>query len=192
MASKSLKASSARPSTPTGKPATAAPDSALAFSQDQMQALIALADVVFKGIEEIRRCQMQAAHDAREHHGKKQAEVAHASTPTEVFNVQSELLRFDLEAAGKYWQQLAAICAATQADAMNLITRSAATMGGDVTKLLGQPMAMPQMPGFQVPAFQLPAEGASATAEPAQAWNQWVDLGKQWTDMLYRTEAALH
>lgn len=188
MASKTLKAGTARSGTPTARAADAAPDAALAFSQDQLQALIALADTVFKGAEEIRRCQMQAAHDAREHHEKKQAEVANASTPTELFNLQSELLRFDMEAAGKYWQQLAAICAATHADAMSLLTRSVATVGGDVAKLVTQqPLAMPPMPGFPVPA-----EGASATVEPSQAWNQWVDLGKQWSDMLYRTEAALH
>jgi phasin family protein len=187
MASKTQKAGNGR--TAAAKVEASTPDVALAFSQDQLQALIALSDVVFKGAEEIRRCQMQAAHDARLHHEKAQAEVAKAGTSTELFNLQAELLRFDMESSGKYWQQLAAICAATQADAMNLLTRSAATMGGDVAKLVGQPLKLPQ-PGL-APANAASGEAAAAV-DPSQAWNQWVDLGKQWSDMLYRTEAALH
>jgi hypothetical protein len=187
MASKTQKAGNGRAA--AAKVEASAPDAALAFSQDQLQALIALSDVVFKGAEEIRRCQMQAAHDARLHHEKAQAEVANADTSAQLFNLQAELLRFDMESSGKYWQQLAAICAATQADAMNLLTRSAATVGGDVAKLVGQPMKLPQ-PGL-APAATRSAEAAAAI-DPSQAWNQWVDLGKQWSDMLYRTEAALH
>ncbi|MBT9524277.1 MAG: phasin family protein [Rhizobacter sp.] len=185
MASKTQKASDGR--TVVAKTEAPAHDAALAFSQDQLQALIALSDVVFKGAEEIRRCQMQAAHDARVHHEKKQAAVAKAGSSTELFNLQAELLRFDMESSGRYWQQLASICAATQAEAMNLLTRSAATVGGDVAKLVGQPLKLAQ-PG-PAPA----AAGVTAAAvDPSQAWNQWVDLGKQWSDMLYRSEAAMH
>jgi phasin family protein len=189
MASKSPKASNGRAPAQAAQTQmdSTAPDAALAFSQDQLQALIALSDVVFKGAEEIRRCQMQAAHDARLQHEKAQTQVSKAVTPAELLNLQAELLRFDMESAGKYWQQLAAICAATQADAMNLITRSAATVGGDVAKLVALPL--PQVAPMQ--ASPAPRAGEVPT-DPSQAWNQWVDLGKQWTDMLYRTEAALH
>lgn len=187
MASKTQKAGTGHAT--VAKVEASAPDTALAFSQDQLQALIALSDVVFKGAEEIRRCQMQAAHDARLHHEKAQSEIAKAGTPADLFNQQAELLRFDMESSGRYWQQLAAICAATQADAMSLLTRNAAAVGGDVVKLVGTPLKLPQ-PGF-APAVADSAEAAAA-ADPSQAWNQWVDLGKQWSDMLYRTEAALH
>lgn len=187
MASKTQKAGNGR--APAAKAQAPSHDAALAFSQDQLQALIALSDVVFKGAEEIRRCQMQAAHEARLHHEKAQADVAKAGNANELFNLQAELLRFDMESSGKYWQQLAAICAATQADAMNLLTRSAATVGGDVAKLVGQPLKLPQ-PGL-VPSAASTGEAAAAV-DPSQAWSQWVDLGKQWSDMLYRTEAALH
>lgn len=178
---------------PAANAAHSTPDAALAFSQDQLQALIGLTDVVFKCSEEIRRCQMQAAHEAHEHHEKAQADVARASTPAELFNLQSELLRFDMEAAGKYWQQLAAICAATQADAMTLITRSAAVVGGDVAKLVTQPLPLAATRAT-TSSSSAPSEGTGtvSNSEASQAWNQWVDLGKQWTDMLYRNEAALH
>lgn len=188
MASKIQKASNGRASAASNSKSTdAVPDAALTFSQDQLQAIIGFTDLMLKGAEEMRRCQMQAAHHAREHHEKAQALVAKARTPAELFDVQSELLRFDIEAAGRYWQQMASICAATQADALDLVNRSAATVGGDVAKLVGQPL--PQVAARSTPAA---SEAPASTEVSAQAWNQWVDLGKQWTDMLYRTEAALH
>ena len=144
------------------------PDVALSLSQDQMQALIGLTDVLFKGAEEMRRCQMEAAHQAREHHEHTQARVAKARTPAELIELQTELLRFDLESSSRYWQQLAAICVATQASSMSLLSRSASA-----------PLA-PEAPA------------ATVADAPAQAWNQWVDLSKQWTDMVYRTEASIH
>lgn len=187
MASKTQKAGNGRAPAQAAESEGSTQEAALTFSQDQLQALIALTDVVFKGAEEMRRCQMEAAHEARLQHEKKQAEVAKARTPTELFNLQAELMRFDMEAAGKYWQQLAAICATTQAEAVSLITRSAATVGGDVAKLVAQPL-----PQAGAAAASTASRDAGAVTDPSQAWNQWVDLGKQWTDMLYRTEAALH
>ncbi|MBC7954798.1 MAG: phasin family protein [Cytophagales bacterium] len=188
MASKTHKANNGHSPTLAAQAGNSAPDAALAFSQDQLQSLIALTDVVFKGAEEIHRFQMQAAHDARLQHEKAQAQVSQAATPADLLNLQSELLRFDMASAGKYWQQLAAICAATQADAMNLITRSAATVGGDMARLAAQPL--PQVMPLQTATA--PRESGATAADPTQAWNQWVDLGKQWSDMLYRTEASLH
>jgi hypothetical protein len=66
---------------------------------------------------------------------------------------------------------------------MSLITRSAATLNGDMARLASHPV--PQANGA-------PRVIEAAAADPTQAWNQWMDLGKQWSDMLYRTEAALH
>jgi hypothetical protein len=165
----------------TPKAAGTAPDAALSISQDQMQALIGLSDVLFKGIEEMRRCQMETAHQARERHEQAQAMVSKARTPAELFELQSELLRFDLESSARCWQQLASICAATQASTLSLVNQSAATVSGDLARLVAKPAASP------------PEAAAPTHSEaPAQAWNQWVDLGKQWADMVYRAEAALH
>lgn len=176
MARKTPKATSAAPDT--------APDPALSISQDQMQALIGLSDVLFKSIEEMRRCQMDAAHQAHERHEQAQALVSKARTPAELFDLQSELLRFDLESSARCWQQLASICAATQASTLSLVNQSAATVGGDLARFVAQQPAATRKTA--------PAAAPSNGEAPTQAWNQWVDLGKQWADMVYRTEAALH
>lgn len=155
---------------------------AFAFAQEQLQAAMTLADVVFKGAEDIRRVQLEAAHHAHERHGKALAEVAAATSPNELLKLQAELLRDDLETAGQYWQQITAACAQLQTEALSAMARSGAAAGGGMARLATRPLAS---------AAAQPAAQAEA-ADPTRAWNQWVDLGKQWTEMLYRTEAALH
>jgi hypothetical protein len=65
------------------------------------------------------------------------------------------------------------------------MARNNAAAGGGFARMAARPLgALP----VQAPVKEIAAEGTDAT----QAWNQWADLGKQWTEMLYRTEASLH
>lgn len=160
-------------------PASAEPAS-FAFAQEQMQSLMALADVMLKRAEELRQCQLEAAQEARRRHDKARADAASAANPGELLHVQSDLLREDLESASQYWQRMASICTAAQAEALEHMTRTATQL----SRVAGTATSA------QAPAEAAPAEGAGDDA--AQAWNRWIDLGKQWSDMLYRTEAALH
>jgi hypothetical protein len=151
-----------------------------ALAQEQVQSLMGLADLVLKRAEELRSCQLETAQQARKRHHRARADVASAASPTELLNVQAEMLRDDLESASQYWQRMVSICTAAQAETLEHFTRSAAQLG-------------------RVAATATPAGPAALSApekvdgaDPTQAWNRWVDLGKQWSDMLYRTEAALH
>lgn len=181
MASTKQKAPAPRSRAPASNPFMApAEPASFAFAQEQMQSLMALADVVLKHAEELRQCQLETAQNARRRHRKARADVASAATPSELLHVQSDLLRDELESASQYWQRMATICTATQAEAIEHMTRSAAQIG----RVAGQAA------GTQVPAEAAPARPEGE--EAAQAWNRWIDLGKQWSDMLYRTEAALH
>lgn len=184
MASRNQKAAASRASTPEASipMLDAAASSGFALAQQQMQSLMALADLVLKRAEELRRCQLDAAQQARKRHDKARADVASAVNPTELLNVQAEMLRDDLESASQYWQRMASICTAAQAETLEHFARSATQLGRAATEVGGAT-------GFTA-AEAAPAQpnGADAT----QAWNRWVDLGKQWSDMLYRTEAALH
>lgn len=181
MASRNQKTTASRTSTPQESipMLDAAASSGFALAQQQMQSLMALADLVLKRAEELRRCQLDAAQQARKRHDKARADVASAGNPTELLNVQAEMLRDDLESASQYWQRMASICTAAQAETLEHMTRSAAQLGRAATQATAADGAE---------AAPAKPDGADAT----QAWNRWVDLGKQWSDMLYRTEAALH
>lgn len=181
MASRNQKTTASRTSSPQESipMLDAAAASGFALAQQQMQSLMALADLVLKRAEELRRCQLDAAQQARKRHDKARADVASAGNPTELLNVQAEMLRDDLESASQYWQRMASICTAAQAETLEHMTRSAAQLGRAATQATAADGAE---------AAPAKPDGADAT----QAWNRWVDLGKQWSDMLYRTEAALH
>lgn len=189
MASRNPKAAGSRASTPAASiPLLATSEtSSFALAQEQMQSLMALADLVLKRAEEMRQCQLEAAQQARKRHDKARADVASAGNPNELLNVQAEMLRDDLENANQYWQRMAAICTAAQTETIEHITRSAAQFGRVAATATAS-----------AAATAAPARAADVTADkpdavdPSQAWNRWVDLGKQWSDMLYRTEAALH
>jgi hypothetical protein len=188
MASRNQKATASRKSAaaaPMPLSATAEP-SGFALAQEQMQSLMVLADLVLKRAEELRLCQLEAAQQARKRRDKARADVASAGNPTELLNVQAEMLHDDLESAGQYWQRMASICTAAQAETIEHITRSAAQIGRVAATAASSAAAA--TPTKLVEATAEKADGA----DPTQAWNRWVDLGKQWSDMLYRTEAALH
>lgn len=192
MASKTSRPAHGRNSATSAHDATAPSAAArgvdFTLAQEQVQALVSLTDLMFKGAEEMRRFQMQTAHDAHQRYQRALNDVAAASNPTELLNLQAELVRYDLEAGSRYWQQLASIVAASQAEMINTLTRSAATLGGDVAKMASQQPLAASPSAFTAAA----KNGGQGDVDPTQAWNRWVDLGKQWTDMLYRTEAALH
>ncbi|MBL0726448.1 phasin family protein [Piscinibacter sp. HJYY11] len=188
MASRNQKAAASRTSAPAASmPMLAAAESSgFAMAQEQMQSLMSLADVVLKRAEELRRCQLETAQQARRRHDKARADVASAGNPTELLNVQAELLRDDLESASQYWQRMTSICTAAQAETLEHMTRAAGLLaraaGTATTPENGSVGKVTEAASTEKP------DGAEA----AQAWNRWVDLGRQWSDMLYRTEAALH
>jgi hypothetical protein len=188
MASRNQKATASRKSAaaaPMPLSATAEP-SGFALAQEQMQSLMVLADLVLKRAEELRLCQLEAAQQARKRRDKARADVASAGNPTELLNVQAEMLHDDLESAGQYWQRMASICTAAQAETIEHITRSAAQIGR-----VAATAASSAATATPIKLVEATAEKADGV-DPTQAWNRWVDLGKQWSDMLYRTEAALH
>ncbi len=166
--------------------------SGFALAQEQMQSLMSLADLVLKRAEELRQCQLEAATQARKRHDKARADVASAGNPSELLNVQAEMLREDLESASQYWQRMASICTAAQAETLEHITRSATQFGRVVTTAAASATANANGSSTQATKAAEASAGTAEGIDPTQAWNRWVDLGKQWSDMLYRTEAALH
>jgi hypothetical protein len=74
---------------------------------------------MFRGFEAMRLIQEQAAHRALERHTAALGELQRPCGPADLMKVQSELLRFDLEGAGRYWQQLGAAALEMQAQMLS-------------------------------------------------------------------------
>lgn len=76
----------------------------------RQQAVVAAetACALFRGFESMRRIQEQAAHQALVRHGAVAEKLRSPLQPLELFALQANLARVDLDAAARYWQDLAA------------------------------------------------------------------------------------
>jgi hypothetical protein len=81
----------------------------LALSNDAACAL-------FRGSEAVRKLQQQAAHMALARHETAATRLREVHAPGDVMSIQSDLVRFDMEGAMQYWQQLIATVVQAQAD----------------------------------------------------------------------------
>jgi hypothetical protein len=86
----------------------------------RQQAVVAAesACALFRGFEAMRKIQEEAAHEASQRHADAAQKLRGSCQPADLMAVQSELLRFDFDAAGRYWQQLAAAALEMQTEIM--------------------------------------------------------------------------
>jgi hypothetical protein len=84
------------------------------LSRQPLAMLTEIACALFHSSEAMRKIQQQAAHHALLRHETAMRKLHAACTPTDLLDIESDLLRFDLEKASHYWQQLAAVALQTQ------------------------------------------------------------------------------
>jgi hypothetical protein len=94
-------------------PAIAAPTEALSAALDlprqQMTVATESACAMFHGFEAMRHIQEKAAHDALTHYSNAAQRLREASDPAQLLEIQADLMRFDVEGATRYWQQIGAV-----------------------------------------------------------------------------------
>ncbi len=76
------------------------------------------ASAMFRGSEAIRKVQQQAAHQAAVHHESAAQRLRDPHGPAELLTIESDLLRFDMQEAAHYWQQIATAMMKTQLEMM--------------------------------------------------------------------------
>lgn len=94
-------------------PAVPAPTEALNAALDVPRQQMALAAEgacsMFHGFEAIRHIQEKAAHDALTHYSNAAQRLKEASDPAQLLEIQANLMRFDVDGATRYWQQIGAV-----------------------------------------------------------------------------------
>ena len=75
-----------------------------------------------RGSEALRKIQQDAAHEASVFHEETAQRLFASCQPADLMAIQSELLRFMMQSAGKYWQQIAASAMQTQVDMIKSVT----------------------------------------------------------------------
>lgn len=95
------------------------------FGRQQMALANEGAGALFRGFEAIRKIQQQTAHQAGARHEAAAEKLKESCSPNDVLAIQSELLRFDIEAATRYWQQLGAAAMEMQTEMLGCATHLA-------------------------------------------------------------------
>ncbi len=76
------------------------------LGSQQAAAATQCATAMFRGFEAMRKVQEDAAHAAAQRHADVTDRIKAGAAPAELVALQGELVRFDLEAATRYWQAL--------------------------------------------------------------------------------------
>lgn len=92
-------------------------------SRQQLAVAAEIASVMCRGRESLRRIQQETAHQASVRYGEAAEKLFGPCQPSDVWPIQSELLRGDLQSAGQYWQQLMAAAMQTQREMMASMNR---------------------------------------------------------------------
>ena len=75
-----------------------------------------------RGSEALRKIQQDAAHLASVFHEETAQRLFVSCQPAELMAIQSELLRFTMQSAGRYWQKIAASAMQTQVEMIKSVT----------------------------------------------------------------------
>ena len=86
------------------------------LGRSQMAMMAKSVSALCHGSEAMRGIQQSAAHEASVHHAEIAQKLFQPCVSSDLMAMQAELLRHNLQSAGKYWQQLAAQMMQTQVD----------------------------------------------------------------------------
>ena len=92
------------------------------------------ASAMFRGAEAIRKVQQQAAHQAAAHHESAAQRLRNPRERGELLAIESDLLRFDMQEAAHYWQQISMAAWKTQLEMMGCASHLLAGGAGDSFK----------------------------------------------------------
>jgi len=133
------------------------------------QAIVATesACAMFRGFEAMRKIQEEVAHKALQRHAAAAQRLRGDCGPTEMMAVQADLLRFDLDAAARYWQELAAAALEMQTEIIGCTTHllnSDAVLEGSAA-LDAMPFRLPGLEAF-FPANRAGTKAAARGYQP--------------------------
>jgi len=200
-----MKAATPTPPRARGPSQEAQADLWVAVARQQFEATNRIARSMIGGVENLRRCQLEAAQRAREQHEQAQSRLAGSGSATQVLEAQAELIGADLQAALRYGQQVWSLCAAASVELLEewnagvretgeQWARLLPALGGSDGRLASGTAVDPGRPvqsGVRdaSPAGGMPGHSASATANEidrmvAQLWKPWIHTVEPWRAML--------
>ena len=112
--------------------------------RQQMAATAQACCAMFRGFETIRRVQQKTAHQALAHRQAIAEKLKEPCHPLDLVAMQAELVRFDVQGATMYWQQIASAVLEMQRELLG----NAASAQADAEEQSGGMHAQVPMPGM--------------------------------------------
>jgi DNA-binding transcriptional regulator/RsmH inhibitor MraZ len=101
--------------------------------RQQMALITQSASALLRASESVRKVQQQAAHRASAQHQDIAERLRAPCDFGELMAIQSELLRFNMQEAAQYWQQIATAAFRAQADLVGSAGEAIGAAGGEPT-----------------------------------------------------------
>ena len=136
-------------SNPISRSSDRATNSAADFGRQQSVVASESAQAMFRGFEAMRKIQEEAARETSQKHAAAAQRLRNDCSPAEMMAVQSDLLRFDFDAAVRYWQELVAAALEMQTEIMGCTTHllnSDSVLQGSAA--LAAPFRLPGLEAF--------------------------------------------
>lgn len=92
------------------------------LGRQQLAAATVSTSALCRGNEALRKVQQEIAHEASLRHAQVAKKLATPCQPTEMMELQSELMRSNMQSATQYWRQLMEVALQTQREMMESMT----------------------------------------------------------------------
>jgi phasin protein len=123
--------------------------------RQQMALITQSASALLRASESVRKVQQQAAHRASAQHQEIAERLRAPCDFSELMAIQTELLRFNVQEAAQYWQQIATAAFKAQADLVGTAGQALEASGDE-----------PTLDSLQR-AFEASLNGSASTAGPS-------------------------
>jgi len=204
-----MKATTPIPAQPRSAPPESQADPWIALARQQFEVTNRIARSMLHGVENLRRCQLEAAQRTREQHEQAQGRLAGSGSASQVLEVEAELVGANLQAALQHGQQMWSVCAAAGIELLEewnagvretgeQWARVLPTLGtGDAGAAYGRRAASsPVQPGVRElgahepsaaaadPAHRTPVTANEIERIASQLWKPWIHTVEPWRAML--------
>ncbi|WP_427914934.1 phasin family protein [Ramlibacter sp. MMS24-I3-19] len=116
--------------------------------RQQLAACTQACCAMFRGFEAVRRVQQKTAHQALAHHQAIAEKLNEPCHPMDLVAMQTEMIRFDMQGAAMYWQQVASAILEMERELLGSTASAAQSEADQMSSGLAGQVPMPGLNPF--------------------------------------------
>jgi translation initiation factor 2B subunit (eIF-2B alpha/beta/delta family) len=151
---------------------------------------VKLSNAIVEGFEHIREMQMHSAHEVHEKNDKVMRDLMQIRNPADLSQLQMELVRFNMQRATQYWQQMFSIGNEANAKLVEEVKNECIAANEKMNRALGRATksadkpAVPAAPDTMKMAMDMTNMTLTNMTKVA---SQWMDTAKHSLDNISAT-----